>query len=462
MAPTGADVVVVGSGIAGALVAADLTAAGLECVVLEAGDDLPADERPVSEFDMIRRLYWHGGLELNTDGSIVFTRARCVGGGSIVNQALLDELDEPIFARWRDRSGLAWLDEDHFGPVYGEMLDAVENRPIPVARHNRAAELVTAGATRLGWSMSSMRRAETNRCDGNDCISCLGGCPIGGKQDSSVTTLPAAVAGGATVLSGCSVRRVREQPSGVSVEYVRNGRREALSSNRVVLAAGSIGTTALLLASGFARQAPRLGHGFHCHPQWLTVMLVGERVDAAAKAFGALGSSDKRFSEAGFKFETNFTPPIVHHLMLSGYGQEVHHLSARYHETVGIEILVRDDHPGRIAVRRDGSPVLHKKLHRVDLRRQRRAAALLRDLSREIGADEFIVGPRPFSVHQMGGAALSDSARTGVVGPDFAVHGSDRVHVVDSALFPSSTGRNPSLTIMALARMASRQIAAAA
>ena len=103
------DIIIVGSGPSGGRFAAGLTRAGLKCTLIEAGRKFTSRDLPLSEMDGSAKLYWGGGIELSTDASLAFLRAKCVGGTSIVNQALLDEFDEVAWSDWRTRSGISNL-----------------------------------------------------------------------------------------------------------------------------------------------------------------------------------------------------------------------------------------------------------------------------------------------------------------------------------------------------------------
>ena len=81
---------------------------GMKCVMLEAGQRLQrAHTYPRNEVDANSQLYWGGGIELTKDASIGLLRPKVVGGGSIVNQALLDRFDDDAFDSWREASGVA-------------------------------------------------------------------------------------------------------------------------------------------------------------------------------------------------------------------------------------------------------------------------------------------------------------------------------------------------------------------
>src|SRR4051794_19396812 len=91
------DALIVGGGVSGSFIAHSLTSAGLECLIVEAGSSFTRDTYPRKEIDANSRLYWSGGVELTDDAGIGLLRPKCVGGGSIVNQALVDRFDDDAF-----------------------------------------------------------------------------------------------------------------------------------------------------------------------------------------------------------------------------------------------------------------------------------------------------------------------------------------------------------------------------
>ena len=61
------------------------------------------------------------------------------------------------------------------------------------------------------------------------------------------------------------------------------------------------------------------------------------------------------------------------------------------------------------------------------------------------------LGVAPASYHIMGTSRMGDDPATSVVGPEGRLWDVDNVLVVDSSVFPTSAGYNPTLTIMAMA-----------
>jgi choline dehydrogenase-like flavoprotein len=198
----------------------------------------------------------------------------------------------------------------------------------------------------------------------------------------------------------------------------------------------------------------------------------------------------------GFKFETAPLHPAL--LALAApweSGREHQERMAQLPHTALAGILLRDRDGGRVTVDRDGSPVIDYRLSRFD------AAHLLRALgaggalleaagAREIwapfvrrtsyrpggrGAREAwlarmagVAAPGgganpPFlaSFHQMATCRMGADRRTSVVNPENAVWGVPGLWVADASAFPSASGVNPMLTIMAIAHRAAACILAA-
>src|SRR5207237_1507674 len=64
------------------------------------------------------------------------------------------------------------------------------------------------------------------------------------------------------------------------------------------------------------------------------------------------------------------------------------------------------------------------------------------------------------SFHQMGSCRMGNDPATSVIGPDHRAHAVKGLFVADGSAFPSASGVNPMITIMAMAHRASRFIAA--
>lgn len=461
------DVVVVGAGTSGLGMARDLAAAGLDVLVLEAGGRYDKHTYPRTEADGSAQLFWGGGVELNTDASLAILRPKVVGGGSIVNQALMDRFDDVALDDFREASGVDFFTAEAMAPYYDRAEANICLQTVPEADRNRNAEIFADGFARNGYQHAPLRRAQSD-CrfeDGNSCIECLFGCRIDSKQSTAITALPSAEADGATLLPDVEVTRVVEQRDGVRVSGLvgKPGTprtEQEWTAGRLVLAAGAIGNSALLLRSGFGQGRPALGRGFYTHPQYMNFGVYDEPVAAHRGPLQNYKSDDPGFRRQGFKLENVFAGPSSIALLLPGYGAAHQARMREYDHLACVEVCVRDTNPGQIRLTRKGQVVVEKKLDAEDVRRRDAGAAAIRNIFAATGAREQIQGDMGIGLHLMGGCAIGTDPDRSVVDADFTLHGSQRIHVADSSIFPLAPGINPALSIAALSIRAAESVAA--
>jgi choline dehydrogenase-like flavoprotein len=65
-----------------------------------------------------------------------------------------------------------------------------------------------------------------------------------------------------------------------------------------------------------------------------------------------------------------------------------------------------------------------------------------------------------FTAHQMGSCRFGSSARTSVADPYGQVHGVSGLYVADASGFPTASGVNPMLSVMALAYRVAKRVKA--
>jgi choline dehydrogenase-like flavoprotein len=63
--------------------------------------------------------------------------------------------------------------------------------------------------------------------------------------------------------------------------------------------------------------------------------------------------------------------------------------------------------------------------------------------------------------HMFGTCKMGSDGDTSVVRPDFRHHAVDRLYVADASVFPTNTGVNPQISIMAMGACCAMSIAAA-
>lgn len=457
------DAVIVGAGVSGAFIGNTLTQAGLKCVVLEAGRDFSAATYPRTEVDANSQLYWGGGIELTRDARIGLLRPKVVGGGSVMNQALLDRFDDDALDSWRDRSGVDYLSRAGLDPWYDAVEKHISITTVPEQYANGNADIFKRGFETNGYRCAPLLRGQRDCrfADGNCCIECLMGCRIESKQSMPVTQLRRARAAGLEVVSEFEAQRVEASGDTATVHGVgRDGSAASYRGRRLICAAGAIGNSRLLLLSGLDKQLPALGKNFYTHPQYMTLGVYDQPINAHRGPLQSYKSDDPTFRRGGFKLENVFGPPVAVAMLVPGFGAR--HLARMRQIThfACIEVAVRDTEPGRVRVSRRGAPVIEKTLNAEDRRRRDRGLAAIRNIFLSTGAKEIIEGDIAIGLHLMGGCNLGTDRGRSVTGPDFRLHGFSNVYAADSSVFPDAPGINPSFTIMALASKAAQQILA--
>lgn len=455
------DTIIIGAGISGPFIAHGLCQKGVDCLMIEAGNQYSRQTYPRNDLDGTAQLYWAGGLELSTDARIAFLRPKVVGGGSVVNQALVDRFDRDALDSWRETSGVDFFEEAAMQPWYEKAEAEIAIQTIPGEYRNRNADIFEMGFQRLGYQLAPLRRAQKD-CryeEGNCCIECLNGCRIGSKQSTPETVLKKALELGLDLQPETEALAVDASGDAISVFCKKSdGSAATYRGRRLVLASGAVGNSRLLLASGLGKSLPALGHNFFCHPQYMNFGIYDQPVMSHLGAFQAFKSDDAGFRRNGFKLENVYAGPAAIALLVAGFGRRHHRAMERLAHFACIEVCTRDTEPGRIKVDRRGQVRLIKRQNREDLERYRKGLAVVDEIFTATGAKEIIHGRMGIGLHLMGGCNMGTDPQRSVVGADFRLHGFKNVFCADSSIFPNAPGINPSLTIMALSKKAAAHI----
>lgn len=453
------DVIIVGAGVSGSFIGWHLAEQGVRCLMLEAGSYFHAGNYPTNERDSNSKLYWGGGLEFNTHASIGLLRPKAVGGGSIVNQALLDRFDDDALDSWKNASGIDYFSRTALDTYYDMVDEQVVSQEIPAKYRNGNAEIFEQGFNKNGFECAPLVRAQKD-CkyeDGNDCIECLAGCRIDSKQSTPVTVLKKAMEKGLDVVPDFDVTYAQADDHRALVRGTfTSGESGEYTARKLILAAGAIGNPRLLKQSGF--QNPLIGSGFYTHPQHMILAEYEREIQAHKGAFQAFKSNDKNFRRDGFKLENVFAPPVAIAMLIPGFGRKHQEVMKKLTNLACIEVAIRDTKPGRIKINKAGKPVVSKSLNKVDSERLRKGTEAIHRIFRSTGAKRIIPGIIPIGLHLMGGCAIGKDARSSVVNADFQMHENPHIFIADGSIFPDAPGINPSMTIMAISLKAAEII----
>jgi long-chain-alcohol oxidase len=480
------DVVVVGSGAGGGTVAQALTplvAQGKRVLVLERGARFDVGEMTGRELEMADALYEDRGGFLTADGAMTLAFGRAYGGSTVVYTGTSLLPPKRVIDEW----GVPGLDFDDLlerARRYQGENNVHRLEPALVNDNNR---LFAEGCRSLGWEAEQFP-VNVKGCHGSSL--CNLGCPNGAKQGTHMVQLPAAERAGVEVVTRAEVLRIDPSDRSLLVEVVprRAGEKGApgewapgqhrVEAGIIVVAGGSIGSSALLLRSGLGQRLPRLGHRFTCHPAHI---LVAEHDRPISNDVGHPKSYFLDHWEEGYVLETCMYFPFITAKNLTGFGPAHSLLMRAFPRLQMILVLALDEaiSENRIEVDRAGQPVVHYAFtDRVidSLVAATRASARIffaagalrvhapeadpplieredaADLDRLITREHFLPGRISVSAaHLMGGCGMGASRGESVTDGWGRVHGLPWLRVADSALFPDSLEINPYLTIMGLA-----------
>ncbi|HJN74551.1 MAG TPA: GMC family oxidoreductase [Myxococcota bacterium] len=478
-----AEVVIIGSGPAGAAVARAAASAGADVLVLEEGPMPQPAETSSDSFGAMSSLYRDMGVGVTRGKpAMALLQGRAVGGTSVVNGAISWRLPEDVFDGWRreDPALAEALPWEWIEAATDEVEAGLHITPTDPAVAGRNNTLLARGAEALGLAHRPIRR-NVRDCEGLG--RCLQGCPVGAKQSLERTWLPEACERGARVAASVRVERIETAQGravGVTGRAEGGARVSVRATHAVVLAASAVQSPALLLASGI-RQGP-VGRHFQCHPGVAVAGRFGEPVRMWTGA--TQGHEVTGLRGEGLKFEALGYDLTILAARLRGFGVDFARELERMHEAAHWGCAVRAESEGRVVLRR-GRPVVRFDLGRGDLFKVRRGVRVLGELLFAAGAEQVEPGVfgmpsvvtgaeqmRAFEddgpllgthysmavTHLFGTCRMGSDPATSVVRPDFRHHHIEGLYVADSSVFPSNTGVNPQTSILALATLCGRQL----
>jgi len=359
-----ADVLVVGSGAAGGVVAATLAGAGHDVLIVEQGEYLDRADFIGREADMMPRLYLGGGVLATDDLEVMLLAGGALGGGTVVNWMASLRAPADVVQEWATLTGMAEFAsspmQEACAHVEGRLSVGVGESP---DNPNNAALL--RGLDALGLPAARIPR-NVRGCEGR-CGACGYGCPHGGKQSVLETFLLDATKAGARLLVGTAVRSVclkGGRVEGVDATWTApDGTRKDvfIRAGKVVLCAGALNTPAILLRSGIA--SPWLGRGIYLHPTTALSARYAQPIRSWEGAPMSVLSHAFAGRNGGYGFYLETAPghPGLIALAAPWDGADTHRsfMNDAAHMADFI-VLARDRQGGRIRVRRDGAQLTYR------------------------------------------------------------------------------------------------------
>ena len=484
-----ADVVVVGSGAGGAVVARELAARGRDVVLVEEGGFWTGKDFTGNPRAMIDLLYRGRGLTGAVGRpAIPIPLGRCVGGTTTINSGTCYRAPDFVLADWTERHGVRGVTEPELRPHFERVEAELHIQPAPDGTYGRNSSLFERGAAALGYAGARIPR-NARGCLGTGV--CAFGCPQDAKQSMNVSYVPRAIDAGARLYTRCRVERVL-LASGRAIGVLAHAldaadrpssRELRVLARHVVVACGALLTPALLERSRVPDPSRMRGRNLHIHPATRVGALFDEEVrgwEEVPQAYNV-----HQFTRDGIFIQGQFVPPAMEAPVLPGVGLEHKARMARFAHLASFGALISDESAGRVRALGRGFPQVTYQLGAADARKLARAIGLTAEIFFAAGAREVYSGvhSRPvlhtidearalqhailpaadfemMAFHPQGTARMGEDAKAAVTDSVGRVHGTPGLWVGDASLFPSSCKVNPQITIMALATRLADTLAA--
>ncbi|MEL6823102.1 MAG: GMC family oxidoreductase N-terminal domain-containing protein, partial [Calditrichota bacterium] len=393
------EVLVIGSGAGGGVAAGELAEAGQDVIVVEKGGYYSEKDFNKKEHESVVKLYDSGGALVTSNGSVTVFAGSCLGGGTTVNWAGAFRTPDYILDAWAKGHQVPHFLSRDFQEAF-EAVEQATNINIDESLHNPQNQALVKGSQQLGYDIKPIPR-NSSGCAEDECIRCgyCGfGCERGAKQGTLKTYLQRAYDCGARILTNSEIDRIvvrnGEAVGAEAIAKDENGFpvRIFIKAEKIILAAGSIHTPAVLMRSGI--EHPQIGKNLYFHPTSAVTACYendvnswwGQMMSAVSDEFTRLDGN------YGFKLET----PPVH----SGtIGLAMPWTSGREHKAGMLKakkranfiVLTRDRDSGSVTLSKSRKPVLHYTISNYDLNHLQRGIEESIRIHLEAGAEEIIV-----------------------------------------------------------------------
>ncbi len=496
------EVLIVGSGAGGAILAYSLAERGKEVLLVERGQYVEPRAFAEDELIQLEALYDGGLLQVASDYRFGVLQGNCVGGSTTVNNAICFPPPPAVVARWNQAgghdSGLGVPELDAATAWVRKFLNVQPlGGSIPPFLFHKGVDKLNAVIGKPGsdTGLTMPQPFECNITGGKEgcygCGKCNIGCPYDKKLSMLIETLPRAqreFGKRVRIIAECEVElitAVSGTPQRVADVRARlgDGRWVTIRAKSFVLAAGALASSYLMLKNGIGRGLP-VGKGLAFN----MVAPVMAEFKETMNSFDGIQMGHYVNDRMGDRFliETWYSLPVGLALTMGGWFDEHFNNMRRAGKMAAYGMVVGTD---------GASSVYHNRMtddmgfHAVqtprDMERLVQGLDKLAHVLFDAGAQRVIVNtwdhgsltspsqipellqqakdPRFISLasaHPQGGNAIGRNRKMGVLDENFRVHGYANLFVTDASAFPTSLQVNPQMTVMSLARYAAARIAA--
>lgn len=510
----GTDFIIIGSGFGGSAAALRLAEKGYSVLVLEQGrrfapSDFPESDWNLKKFLWAPRLGWHGILRCSFFREVFVLSGTGVGGGSLVYANTLMKPGDEFFSNPSWKAGSGW--KQKLEPHYETARQMLGATPYPVSG-NPEDQLLKELAVETGradtFSMVDTGvyygdpEKETDPyfsgkgplrkgCTG--CAGCMTGCRENAKNSLDKNYLWLAAKLGVQILAGTQAVKIEHREGRYYVHTRKSGKggfRGVLSSDRLIVSAGVLGTLELLL---------RQKHHYKTLPGLPEAL--GTNVRTNSQSISGLVDAEMKLNN-GVAITSIFSPEPGTHIEMVKFNDRsgaITHLGGFSADSPvprkrAARVMIRSLlHPLKMIrlitsfrwgkrsivmlVMQTHDTAMTMELRKGLLRPRLRFSAdsgripayipvgqkmLARFAEKAKGTALNSLTESIFNMsttaHIIGGCPMAETKTEGVVDENFMVHDHPGMYILDSSVIPCNPGVNPSLTVLAISEYAMGKI----
>lgn len=497
------DYVIIGSGTGGSVLAHELSRAGKRVLVLEQGSFfVPGSIDGTRE----NAFYESRNLRFSDNGQILVRSAQIAGGGSSINVDLAFPPTFPAIIkrleRWRELGWMTYTRQE-IDTAYEWVECMLGTRQLTAEEMNLNNRALWDGSQALGWEPSLYRLnrhpEDASPSPATSKISSLERLlipalrstthPLYLQTDAQVLEMAFAPHEGAQRATALRVRQcapldsptVIPDPMGLQIPA---GTEYTVEARHFILAAGALGSPALLLRSGAETFNPNIGKGVVLHPSMPVLSLFDTPIHNAAGLTASVFNAHFVNQDGhGYIVEAMDGTPGYAAPMVFGSGTAIFDTIRQFQYFAGFGPMLVDtsDPVNRVRLDANGNPVVDYRLSAADAVRFRRAIASAAQIAFAAGARRVAIPSLeiggPFfadfdtfaaalehvqflphqtvitSAHLQASLSMGNDPNDSATDPQQRLLGTTNVFVADASVFPESIGANPMQSISTFAKL---------